>query len=69
VDVPIAGFTDSGDLVIEGEVTVEEDSKVACIVDRLYDSVGIDLKSRVIDFGKLGGVAEDKEFSFGWVER
>ena len=43
-DVPVAGSTDGGDLVIEGEVTVKKNTKVASSVDWLDDGVLIDLE-------------------------
>jgi hypothetical protein len=44
VDVPVAGFADRGDLVVEREVTIKENTEVASSVDWLDDSVLIDLE-------------------------
>ena len=44
MDEPVAGFTDRGDLVAEGEMTVEKDTEITCSVDWLDDCVLIDLE-------------------------
>ena len=61
--MPVAGFGDGGDLVVEGKVVVEEDTKVACSVGGVNDCVGVDVKCRIVKFGKLGWIAKDEEFS------
>ena len=64
VDVPVAGFTDGGDLVVEREVTVKKNAKVTSSTDWLDDSVLIDLERGVAEFGQLDGIAKDEEFGF-----
>ena len=44
MDVPVAGFADRGDLVVEGEVTIKKNTKVASRVDWLDDGILIDLE-------------------------
>jgi len=44
MDVPVAGFADRGDVIVEGEVTIEKNTKVASSVDWLDDGVLVDLE-------------------------
>jgi hypothetical protein len=37
VDIPIAGFAGGRDLVVECEVSVQEEAEVACRRNRFYD--------------------------------
>ena len=63
-DVPVAGFTDGGDLVVEREVTVKKNAKVTSSVDWLDDSALINLERWVAEFGQLDGITKDEEFGF-----
>ena len=44
MDVPVAGFADRGDMVVEGEVTVKRNTEVASSVDWLDNCVLVDLE-------------------------
>ena len=44
MDVPVAGFADRGDVIVEGEVTIEKNTKVASSVDWLDNCVLVDLE-------------------------
>jgi len=44
MDVPVAGFADRGDMVVEGEVTVKKNTEVASSVDWLDNCVLVDLE-------------------------
>jgi len=57
--MPVAGFGDSRDLVVERKLVVKEDAKVACSVGGMDDGVVVNVKSRFVEFGELGWIAKD----------
>jgi hypothetical protein len=56
-------------LVVEGEMAIKEDAKVACSIGRLDDCVCVNMECRTVKLGKLSRVAEDKKFGLRWVDR
>ena len=54
--------------MVKAKIIVNEDAKVSGKCSRLQYSSWIDGKCGIVEFGYLLREANDKKFSFGWVE-
>ena len=59
VNVPIAGFAGSGDLIVECKVRVQEETKVTCRWSGFYDCGWVDFQCGIVEFGQLISIAEN----------